>query len=136
MVTSGSVVKGNWVSGSFTESESGKGTALKLVIANQKDPIYINTLDLVKDHTAGNGIAISDTNVVSIKVAEGNESFLTVDANGLKLSGVAAHVTSEIQKLDSTKSSASDAKAVVTVAEEDGKITSVSLEDKDSASAA
>ena len=136
VVTSGSVVKGNWVSGSFTESESGKGTALKLVIANQKDPIYINTLDLVKDHTAGNGIAISDTNVVSIKVAEGNESFLTVDANGLKLSGVAAHVTSEIQKLDSTESSAANAKAVVTVTETDGKITSVSLEDKDIASAA
>ena len=34
VVTSGSVVKGNWVEGAFTESESGDGTALKLVIAN------------------------------------------------------------------------------------------------------
>lgn len=136
VVSSGSVVKGNWVNGAFTESASGTGTALKLVIANQTSPVYINTLDLVKDHTAGNGIAISDTNVVSIKVAEGNESFLTVDANGLKLSGVADHVASEIAKLDSTKSSASDAKAVVTVVETDGVITSVALEDKDIASAA
>ena len=135
VVSSGSVVKGNWAGDVFTENVSGDGTALKLVIANQTSPVYINTLDLVKDHTAGNGIAISDTNVVSIKVAEGNESFLTVDANGLKLSGVAAHVTSEIQKLDSTKSSAADAKAVVTVVETDGVITSVSLEDKDIASA-
>ena len=136
VVTSGSVVKGNWVSGSFTENESGKGTALKLVIANQTNPIYINTLDLVKDHTAGNGINISDTNVVSVKLDTDSEKFLTVGANGVKLSGVAAHVTSEIQKLDSTKSSAANAKAVVTVTETDGKITSVSLEDKDIASAA
>ena len=136
VVTSGSVVKGNWVDGAFTESETGTGTALKLVIANQTSPVYINTLDLVKDHTAGNGIVISDTNVVSVKLDTDSEKFLTVGANGVKLSGVAAHVTSEIQKLDSTKSSAANAKAVVTVAETDGVITSVSLEDKDIASAA
>lgn len=136
VVSSGSVVKGTWDGNTFTESESGNGTALKLVIANQTSPVYINTLDLVKDHTAGNGIAISDTNVVSIKVAEGNESFLTVDANGLKLSGVADHVASEIAKLDSTKASDTNAKAVVTVVEENGVITSVALEDKDIASAA
>lgn len=136
VVTSGSVVKGNWVSGSFTESASGTGTALKLVIANQSNPVYINTLDLVKDHTAGNGINISDTNVVSVKLDTDSEKFLTVGANGVKLSGVAAHVTSEIQKLDSTKSSAANAKAVVTVEETNGVITSVSLEDKDIASAA
>ena len=136
VVTSGSVVKGNWVDGAFTESETGTGTALKLVIANQTSPVYINTLDLVKDHTAGNGIVISDTNVVSVKLDTDSEKFLTVGANGVKLSGVAAHVTSEIQKLNSTKSSAANAKAVVTVAETDGVITSVSLEDKDIASAA
>ena len=136
VVTSGSVVKGNWVDGAFTESETGTGTALKLVIANQTSPVYINTLDLVKDHTAGNGINISNTNVVSVKLDTDSEKFLTVGANGVKLSGVAAHVTSEIQKLDSTKSSAANAKAVVTVAETDGVITSVSLEDKDIASAA
>ena len=131
VVESGSVVKGNWVGNVFTENEAGTGTALKLVIANQEAPVYINTLDLVKDHTAGDGINISDTNVVSIKVAEGNESFLTVDANGLKLSGVADHVASEIAKLDSTKASDTNAKAVVTVVETDGVITSVSLEDKE-----
>ena len=136
VVTSGSVVKGNWAGNTFTEGESGTGTALKLVIANQTAPVYINTLDLVKDHTAGNGINISDTNVVSVKLDTASEKFLTVGADGVKLSGVAAHVTSEIQKLNSTKSSAANAKAVVTVVEADGKITSVSLEDKDIASAA
>lgn len=88
VVTSGSVVKGNWVGGNFTENSGGTGTALKLVIANQAAPVYINTLDLVDVYTGENGINISDTNVVSIKLDTNTEGFLTVDADGLKLSGV------------------------------------------------
>lgn len=89
VVTSGSVVKGTWSGNVFTEVESGKGTALKLVIANQTEPVYINTLDLVKDHVGGNGISISDKNEISIKIADGNEGdFLKLDAEGLKLVGV------------------------------------------------
>ena len=93
VVTSGSVVKGTWSGNVFTEVESGNGTALKLVIANQKVPVYINTLDLVKDHVGGNGILISDTNEISIKIADGNEgNFLKLDAGGLKLEGVDAAI--------------------------------------------
>ena len=89
VVTSGSVVKGTWSGNVFTESESGNGTALKLVIANQTAPVYINTLDLVKDHVGVSGISISDTNQISIKIADGNEGdFLKLDAEGLKLVGV------------------------------------------------
>ena len=89
VVTSGSVVKGTWSGNVFTEVESGNGTALKLVIANQTEPVYINTLDLVKDHVGGNGISISDKNEISIKIADGNEGdFLKLDAEGLKLVGV------------------------------------------------
>lgn len=93
VVTSGSVVKGTWSGNVFTEVESGNGTALKLVIANQTAPVYINTLDLVKDHVGGNGISISDTNEISIKIADGNEgNFLKLDAGGLKLEGVDAAI--------------------------------------------
>ena len=135
VVTSGSVVKGTWDGNTFTEG-TGDGTALKLVIANQTDPIYINTLDLVKDHTAGNGISISETNVVSIKVAEGNESFLTVDANGLKLSGVADHVTSKINDLNADVTSTTGSKVKVQVVETSGKVTGVNVTETDIASAA
>ena len=93
VVTSGSVVKGTWSGNVFTEVESGKGTALKLVIANQTEPVYINTLDLVKDHVGVSGISISDTNEISIKIASGNEDdFLKLDAEGLKLVGVDAAI--------------------------------------------
>lgn len=93
VVTSGSVVKGTWSGNVFTEVESGNGTALKLVIANQKAPVYINTLDLVKDHIGVSGISISDTNEISIKIADGNEGdFLKLDAEGLKLVGVDAAI--------------------------------------------
>lgn len=93
VVTSGSVVKGTWSRNVFTEVESGNGTALKLVIANQTEPVYINTLDLVKDHVGVSGISISDTNEISIKIADGNEgNFLKLDAGGLKLEGVDAAI--------------------------------------------
>ena len=93
VVTSGSVVKGTWSGNVFTEVESGNGTALKLVIANQTVPVYINTLDLVKDHVGVSGISISDTNEISIKIASGNEdNFLKLDAEGLKLVGVDAAI--------------------------------------------
>lgn len=93
VVTSGSVVKGTWSENVFTEEASGNGTALKLVIANQKAPVYINTLDLVKDHVGGNGILISDANEISIKIADDSDGdFLQLDAKGLKLVGVDAAI--------------------------------------------
>ncbi|MGM9532000.1 hypothetical protein, partial [Intestinibacter sp.] len=113
VVTSGSVVKGNWADDVFTENVSGSGTALKLVIANQSNPVYINTLDLVKDHTAGNGINISDTNVVSVVVDSASESYLTVGASGVKLSGVENAITSKINALDASITSTDGSKVTV-----------------------
>ena len=135
VVTSGSVVKGTWDGNTFTEDVSGSGTstALKLVIANQSAPVYINTLDLVKDHTSGNGIAISDTNVISVKIDGVSEEFLTVGENGVKLSGVqaaidaaAASATTKVEKtgegshitVTSSKSN-SDSSVTYTISESD-----------------
>ena len=123
VVTSGSVVKGTWDGNTFTEGASGTGTALKLVIANQTAPVYINTLDLVKDHTAGNGIAISDTNVVSVVIDPTSENGLTVGANGIKLTGIKAATTEVNVKNDGhvkvTKATGANGQAVYTVSEND-----------------
>lgn len=43
--------------------------------------------DIIEPYTAGNGLALSG-NEFSVKVADGNESFLSVDEHGVKLSGV------------------------------------------------
>ena len=43
--------------------------------------------DIIEPYTAGNGLSLSG-NEFGIKIATGSESFLTADANGLKLAGV------------------------------------------------
>ena len=52
VVSSGSVVAGTWTGNSFAENASGKDQAIKLVIANQTTPIYINVAKLVDIYTA------------------------------------------------------------------------------------
>jgi hypothetical protein len=47
----------------------------------------VNIADLVDTYTAGNGLDLT-SNEFSIKIASGSESFLSADANGLKLVGV------------------------------------------------
>lgn len=56
------------------DTTSGSGT---------ESHIYLNVETLVKTHTAGNGISISDTNVISAKVVTANG--LSVDSNGIKM---------------------------------------------------
>ena len=132
VVQSGSVVKGNWQGDTFTEDVSGSGTstgtALKLVIANQEAPVYINTLDLVKDHTGGNGISISDTNVISVVRDSNSEGFLTVSESGVKLSGVQAAINkantkvakdSSADKITLTPSTAADGSVTYTIGQND-----------------
>lgn len=122
VVTSGSVVKGNWAGNVFTESASGTGTALKLVIANQSTPVYINTLDLVKDHTAGDGINISDTNEISVVIDPTSEG-LSVGTAGIKLTGIKAATTEVNEKANGhvtvAKSIGANGQAVYTVNEDD-----------------
>ena len=60
------------------DTTSGSGT---------ESHIYLNVETLVKTHTAGNGISISDTNVISAKVVTANG--LSVDSSGIKM-GVAS----------------------------------------------
>ena len=73
VVQSGSIVTGIWNNNVFTEDaqQPGSGTdkALKLIIANQSTPIYINVADLVDAYTAGTGISISNANQISVNPA-------------------------------------------------------------------
>ena len=103
VITSGSLVHGTWNGDTFTEDPEGPDTALKLIIANQEKPVYINTKDLVDYYTAGDGIEIDNThNTIALKLDASGEPFLTVGVDGLKLDGIQIAIAQAIEaaKLD------------------------------------
>lgn len=67
-----------------------------------KTPIYLNVTSLIDVYTGENGIDVSGK-VISAKIDSSTETFLTVGANGIKLSGVQdainAAVTNEEKKV-------------------------------------
>ena len=106
VVKEGKLVHGYWSGDTFTENEEGPDTAIKLVIANQEEPVYINTKDLVDYYTAGNGIDIDNThNIISIKYNTHSEEFLVVDEDGIRVEGIQAAID---KKADEERLEASD----------------------------
>lgn len=98
VVTEGSLVHGTWSGDTFTEDPDGEDTAIKLVIANQEEPVYINTKDLVDYYTAGDGIDIdNDHNTISIKYNAHSEEFLVVDEDGIRVEGVQAAINEAVK---------------------------------------
>lgn len=63
--------------------------------------IYLPVNELVDVYTAGDGIEISDANVVSAKVVA--ENGLSVDANGIKMALASAEAAGAMSKEDKTK---------------------------------
>ena len=91
------VVNGTWSGDTFTEDPAGPDKAIKLVFQDTlHEPLYINIEDLVTLYVGGDGINISG-DTVSIKIAGDSEAFLTVDENGLKLSGVQQAIDDAIE---------------------------------------
>ena len=106
VVTEGKLVHGYWSGNTFAEDEEGPDTAIKLVIANQEEPVYINTKDLVDYYTAGNGIEIDNThNTIAIKYNTHSEEFLVVDKDGIRVEGIQAAID---KKADEERLEASD----------------------------
>lgn len=73
-----------------------------------------------------NGLQVAGNGEVSVKVADGSETFLTVDGNGVKLSGVQTAIDNAIDGLTTTKSG-TDGKVTVEVAQTEGLITGVTV---------
>ena len=64
---------------------------------NEKKKIEVDVADLVDTYAAGNGLALDD-HTFSVKVADSSESFLSVDAAGIKLSGVQTAINTAKQE--------------------------------------
>lgn len=77
------------------------GKYIELTLQNQDNPIYINVADLVDAYTAGNGITISATNVVSAKVVAANG--LSVDTDGVKMGLASADANGAMSSDDFSK---------------------------------
>lgn len=86
-------------SGSVVEKEDGK-KYIQLVIANQDDPLEIPVEDLVDVYTEGNGINITEGNVISIELDPATESFLEVTATGLKATGIQKAINDAVKVVD------------------------------------
>lgn len=104
VVESGEIVVGTWSDGTFTPSASGKGKALKLVIANGGGTVYIDVKDLVDVYTGSTGttitVSIDSTNKISAALVNGsiveahlNSAFVTA----LKSATITAPTASSIQ---------------------------------------
>lgn len=74
--------------------------------------IVIPVNDLVDVYTAGNGIAISDANIISVKIDNTSESFLSVGSGGLKLAGVQSAINTAKNDVIGTNSDTSSSNTV------------------------
>lgn len=110
VVESGEIVAGTWSDGTFTPSTSGKGKALKLVIANGGGTVYIDVADLVDVYTGSTGttvnITIDSTNKISAALVNGsiveahlNSAFVTT----LKSATITTPTASSTQATAGTK---------------------------------
>lgn len=95
-------------SGEIVDNPAGQpaGKYIKLTLQNQDEPIYINVADLVDAYTAGNGITISATNVVSAKVVA--ENGLSVGASGIAMGLASADENGAMSSSDFSKLSGID----------------------------
>lgn len=53
-----------------------------------KQDITVDLSDLIDIYVSGDGIDVAEDGTISLKIADGSQSFITVDENGLKLSDV------------------------------------------------
>lgn len=109
VVESGEIVAGTWSDGTFTPSTSGKGKALKLVIANGGGTVYIDVKDLVDVYTGSTGttvnVTIDSSNKISASIVNGSilEAHLNAAFVGaLKSATITAPVASSTQAAGGT----------------------------------
>lgn len=113
VVKSGSVVTGTWNGTTFAEDPtqpgSGRDKAIKLVINDSADTgtdddvLYINVADLCDVYRAGNGIAISTDNVVSLRLDNDNANGLNLSSDGLALNPATQSAAGAMSAADKTK---------------------------------
>lgn len=106
-----------------TDPVSGQFLKFTYVLTNgSESDVYVNVSAFLTEKEFGNGLQVSSAGVVSVKIDETSEGFLTVSEAGVKLSGVKNAIDDAVKALDVTDT-AKDGEYVSQVSETDGKIS-------------
>lgn len=99
--------------------------------------VKLDISDLVDTYTAGNGLTV-ENNQFSVAIDENSEKYLVISNNKLSLSGVddaiKANLKDTIENLDSSAESSTE-HISIQIVENDGKLSAVTLNEADIASA-
>lgn len=126
VVSSGSVVTGTWSGTTFTESTSGKDTAIKLVLSNN-DKLYINAATLVDVY------GVSDTTTIDMTIS-GTTISASIKEKSVGTSHLADGAVTDAKIKDGTITKGKLASAVQTsLGKADGSVQSVSIATNSSA---
>ena len=109
-----------------TDPVSGQFLKFTYVLTNgSESDVYVNVSAFLTENEFGNGLQSSSAGVVSVKIDETSEGFLTVSKAGVKLAGVQDAINNAVSTavagLDVTDA-AVDGQVVTAVSETDGKI--------------
>lgn len=105
VVESGEILAGTWSSGTFTPSTSGKGKALKLVIANGGGTVYIDVADLVDVYTG------SATATVSVTINSNNKISAVIQGGSITEAHLASAFVTALKSATITAPTASSTQA-------------------------
>lgn len=105
VVESGEIVAGTWSDGTFTPSTSGKGKALKLVIANGGGTVYIDVKDLVDVYTG------SATATVSVTIDSNNKISAVIQGGSITEAHLASAFVTALKSATITEPTASSTQA-------------------------
>ena len=105
VVESGEIVVGTWSDGTFTPSTSGKGKALKLVIANGGGTVYIDVKDLVDVYTG------SATETVSVTIDSNNKISAVIQGGSITEAHLASAFVTTLKSATITVPTASSTQA-------------------------
>lgn len=128
-----------------TDSNAQKLMLTYILADGSESVVPVDLSAFYAESETGDGLQLID-HVISVKRDATSEAFLTVGADGVKLSGVQAAIdtakseaiaaiTPAIQALDAEVTSTDGEKVTVKVTEVDGKITAVNVTESDIASA-
>ena len=112
---------------------SGQFLKFTYVLTNgSESDVYVNVSAFLTENEFGNGLQVSNAGVVSVKIDETSEGFLTVSEAGVKLSGVKNAIDDAVKALD-VNDAAATGQYVSSVSETDGKIAVSRLNVSDAA---